>query len=73
MDAVIDFIDEQFDQPIGQLRAQVLLDFFVKLVGHSAYNAGVADAQAYMQLKLADMPIDVYEDVQYHMEGPDGA
>lgn len=65
IEAVIAFVDEQFEEEIGPLRAEAILDFFIKMVGNGAYNLGVSDAQAYLQLKLSDMPIDVYEEVEY--------
>lgn len=65
IEAVIAFVDEQFEEEIGPLRAEAILDFFIKMVGNGAYNLGVSDAQAYLQLKLSDMPVDVYEEVEY--------
>lgn len=65
IEAVIAFVDEQFEEEIGPLRAEAILDFFIKMVGNGAYNLGVSDAQAYLQLKLSNMPVDVYEEVEY--------
>ncbi len=40
---------------IGQLEAAGLLAFFLKEIAPSVYNAGVADAQAYLRDRLADL------------------
>ncbi len=53
--------DKQFDEEVGDLKAGFLVDYFIALVGPSAYNQGVKDAQAFMQDKLMDLEGEVYE------------
>jgi uncharacterized protein (DUF2164 family) len=51
------YCDEKLDDEIGNLGATLLLDFFVKEIGPTIYNQGVADAQAWMQDKVGDLDI----------------
>jgi len=46
---------EQHDEEIGDLKAGLLLDFFLDLIGPSVYNQAVKDAQAYFQQKVEDL------------------
>jgi uncharacterized protein (DUF2164 family) len=46
---------EQHDQEIGDLKAGLLLDFFLGLTGPSIYNQAIKDAQAYFQQKVEDL------------------
>ncbi len=52
---------EQLEQDIGDLKATLLLDYFVKEIGPSIYNQAIADAQAQLQDKLADLDATCYE------------
>jgi uncharacterized protein (DUF2164 family) len=49
------FMTEHLDPEVSDLQAVALLDFFLKEVGPSVYNTGVADAQAYLRDRLADL------------------
>jgi uncharacterized protein (DUF2164 family) len=49
------FMTEQLDAEVSDLQAIGLLEFFLKEIGPSAYNAGVADAQAYLRDRLEDL------------------
>jgi uncharacterized protein (DUF2164 family) len=55
------YFEEEFDEPLSEFRANVLLDFFVRELGPPVYNQGVHDAQQYMQEKLTDLEGEVYE------------
>ena len=55
------FMAEEMDQDIGDLKADLLLDFCLKEVGAVAYNRGIADAQAFLQNRLADLDGVCYE------------
>lgn len=46
---------EQHDEQIGDLKAGLLLDFFLELTGPSIYNQAIKDAQAYFQQKVEDL------------------
>ena len=49
------YFKEQLEDDIGDLKATLLLDFCLKEVGPSIYNQAIADAQAWMQSKVADL------------------
>jgi len=59
---ITSFIYDEFEIEIGELRATLVLDFMNKHVAAAAYNQGVADSQAYLTNKLADMGIDLHEE-----------
>ena len=55
------FYSERFDEPIGELRAQMLLEFFVKELGAPVYNQAIRDAHGFIQEKLVDLEGEFYE------------
>ncbi len=52
---------EQLEQDVGDLKATLLLDYFVKEIGPSIYNQAIADAQAQLRDKLADLDATCYQ------------
>ena len=46
---------EQLDQEIGELQARLMLEFFLKEIAPSVYNAAIADAQTYLRDRVADL------------------
>jgi uncharacterized protein (DUF2164 family) len=59
--AIQTYFVEKLDQEIGQLAAELLLEFFVKQVGPAIYNQAVKDAQAFLQDKLMDLDGVLYQ------------
>lgn len=59
--AVQQFIEEELDLEIGELKARFLIEFFVKEIGPHAYNRGVDDAEAYFRSKLEDLKGTCFE------------
>ncbi len=55
------YFDENMPEPIGNLAAGLLLDFFVEEVGPVIYNRAIADAQARILQRLSDLEGDLYE------------
>ena len=55
------FFEEEMDEPIGDLRAMRVLDFFIREVAPSVYNQAIADAQAYFTDRVADLSGSTYE------------
>ena len=49
------YFSEQLDQDIGDLQAGLMLEFILKEVGPSIYNAAIGDAQTYMRDRVADL------------------
>ena len=61
LEALTEYFQAEFDEPLSGFRAEGLVDFFVRELGPPIYNQGVRDATSYMQAKLADIEGDVYE------------
>jgi uncharacterized protein (DUF2164 family) len=55
------YFREEFEQEIGEMRAQFLLDYFLKEIAPFAYNQGVNDAEMYFRAKLEDLSGSCYE------------
>lgn len=53
--------DHELDQPIGLLKAELVLDFFAKEVGAAYYRQGIDDAQAALARRIDDFSDDVYQ------------
>ncbi len=49
------YFHEQTGEEIGDLKAGLFLDFCLREIGPSIYNQAVADTQAAMQNKIADL------------------
>ncbi len=56
------YFSENFDEPIGNIAAGALLNFFIVEVGPSIYNAAVAEVQERLQARVAEIDIEVHED-----------
>jgi uncharacterized protein (DUF2164 family) len=56
------YFQENMSEPIGELSAGLLLNFFIEDIGPAIYNQGVVDAQTRMQLRVADLPGELYAD-----------
>ncbi|WP_160009547.1 DUF2164 domain-containing protein [Rhizobium sp. 18055] len=53
--------DSELDQPIGLLKAELVLDFFAREVGAAYYRQGIDDAQAALARRIDDFSDDVYQ------------
>ncbi len=49
------FFAEKLEDEIGDLKARLVLDFCLREIGPPVYNQAIADAQAWMQGKVADL------------------
>jgi uncharacterized protein (DUF2164 family) len=49
------YFSEELDQDIGELKSALVLEFVLKEIAPSVYNGAIADAQAYMRDRLADL------------------
>ena len=49
------FSAEHLDDEIGDLKAQLVLDFFMKELAPTVYNQAIADAQKYLQERVMDL------------------
>ena len=55
------YFEENLDEEIGDLKARLLLDYFLVEVGPTVYNQGVADAQAWLVDRLGDLEGSCHE------------
>jgi len=50
------------DEPIGDLKAGLLLDFFLSELGPSVYNQAIADARGFFEERTADLAAICFHD-----------
>jgi len=55
------YFREELEQDLGEMRAKLLLDYFLKEVGPLAYNKGVSDAESYFRAKVEDLSGTCFE------------
>lgn len=55
------YFREHMDEPIGNVAAGGLLNFFLKEIGPSVYNRAVADAQERLLARVQELDIEVHE------------
>ena len=55
------YFTENLEEEIGDLKAKLLLDYCVEEIGPSIYNQAIADAQTFMQDKVVDLDVSLYE------------
>ena len=58
--AIRRYFDAELDQKIGDLPAELLLDFFAGHVGAYFYNRGLYDAQAAFAARMDDVSDAIY-------------
>lgn len=51
---------DRHDETIGDLKAEMLLDFFIEHLGPPVYNQAIKDARTFMQEKLVDLEAEFY-------------
>jgi uncharacterized protein (DUF2164 family) len=49
------YFQENLSEPIGNLAAGLLLNYFLEEIGPAIYNQAISDAQTRLQLRLADL------------------
>ena len=59
------YFEEEMDQDIGDLKAGLLLNYFLTELGPTVYNRAIADARAFFEERAADL-----EGVCYRAEFP---
>lgn len=55
------YFAEQLDDDIGDLKAEILLEFVMKEIAPTIYNRAVADAQARAQLLVSELDTACFE------------
>ena len=56
------YFERNLPEPIGELPAGLLLNFFLEEIGPAIYNKAIADAQARLAVRVADLAGELYED-----------
>lgn len=56
------YFEENLPEPIGDLPAGLLLNFFLEEIGPAIYNQAIKDAQTHLQQRIADLDGELYED-----------
>jgi uncharacterized protein (DUF2164 family) len=56
------YFEENFSEPIGEMPAGLLLNFFLEEIGPAVYNRAIADAQARIQQRALDLSGELYAD-----------
>lgn len=56
------YFEEEMSEPIGDLPAGLLLNFFLEEVGPLIYNRAIAEAGERMQARAMDLPAELFAD-----------
>jgi len=56
------YFEENMPEPIGDLPAGLLLNFFLEEIGPAIYNSAIRDAQARMSQRVTDLDAELYSD-----------
>jgi uncharacterized protein (DUF2164 family) len=56
------YFGENLSEPIGELPAGLLLNFFLEEIGPVIYNQAIADAQTRMLQRVSDLTGELYAD-----------
>ena len=56
------YVREAFDEPIGNLQAAALLNFFLGEIAPSIYNQAVADVQQRLMVRVGELDIECHAD-----------
>lgn len=56
------YVNENFDEPIGNLAAGALLGFFIEEIGPVIYNQAVLAVQERLGQRVAEIDLEVHED-----------
>lgn len=49
------YFRNEYDEPVGELRAELLVDFFLEKLGPKIYNQAISDAHSFIHEKLIDL------------------
>lgn len=60
--ALQQYFNDNMDEPIGDLKAGLLLDFILSEIGPSVYNRAIADARTFFEERTSDLGAICYFD-----------
>ena len=55
------YFREKLDEDIGDLKASLVLEYFIKEIAPTIYNIAIGDAQAYINERIADLDGTCFE------------
>jgi uncharacterized protein (DUF2164 family) len=56
------YFERNLQEPVGEMPAGLLLNFFLEEIGPAIYNKAIADAQARLAMRVSDLSGELYED-----------
>ncbi len=56
------YFEENLSEPLGELPAGLLLDYFIEEIGSVIYNQAIHDAQTRLLQRVADLPGELFAD-----------
>jgi uncharacterized protein (DUF2164 family) len=59
IDKFKDYMMEEMDEEIGDLKADLFLEFIKNNIGKDYYNKGVADSKKFLLKRMEDFEIDM--------------
>jgi uncharacterized protein (DUF2164 family) len=59
--SLIHFFEEELDQDIGEMKATLILGYFLTELGPVVYNQAIKDAEKYLGERLMDLEATCYE------------
>lgn len=54
------YVEENFEEPVGDLKAGFLLDYFLREIAPVVYNQAIHDAQARLAQRVADLDGELF-------------
>ena len=60
MESIKQYFKENLENEIGDLKASLLLDYFMNEIGPVIYNQAIIDAQTFMTEKINDLDSSCY-------------
>lgn len=56
------YFEQNLPEPIGELAAGLLLDYFLEEIGPAIYNKAISDAQQRLQQRVSDLDGELFAD-----------
>lgn len=55
---------DEFDEELSEYRAEEILTLAIKTLCPDVYNQAVQDVRAHLQVKLDDLDVEIYVDIE---------
>jgi uncharacterized protein (DUF2164 family) len=56
------YCQQNLDEPLGNLAAGAMLDYFLQELGPLVYNQAVRDVQERLQARVAELDVEIYQE-----------